>query len=145
MHEIQKAYEENPFFDENNVLNFSIIVTYPEFQQMDFIQKARETDLLKDHLLEILKNPLPWDEKKYYSYDNCVAFVELNCVTPLYRFDKHTNYQDGYKRVNRNRPLSETLTLNGYVLPFLLEIFVVSKVSPFIDKFMTEFEIIMKS
>jgi tetratricopeptide (TPR) repeat protein len=142
IHEIPKAHEHDPYFDASGILHFSTIISYPEFSQMDFIKTTTEVDLLKDHLLEIFKTDLPWDQKKHYSYDNCIALVELNCTTPLYKLDKHTNFREGFKRVNRNKPMLEILTMNGYVMPYLLEIIVVSKVSPFFDKYMSEIEII---
>jgi len=144
VHEIPQAYENDPHLDEDGDLNFTTLVTYPEFRQMDVIQKTKETDLLKTHLLEILKNDLPWDENKFYTYDNLIVLVELNSTKSYYKLDSHTNYQEGFKRVSRNKPISEILKLNGYVMPSLLEIVVLSKASPYLQKFMEENEIVKK-
>jgi hypothetical protein len=35
---------------------------------------------LEDHLKEVFKDKLPWDEKGYYKYDDLAAFVEVIAI-----------------------------------------------------------------
>ena len=54
------------------------------------------------------------------------------------------NYERGYLRVGRKKKISDVLKTDGYVMPFILEVYVMSKASPFFEKFISEFDIIRK-
>lgn len=60
----------------------------------------------------------------------------------MYKSSNHTNFERGFLRVGRRKQLSELLKIDGYVMPYVLEINVLSRASPFFDKFMKDFDII---
>ena len=60
----------------------------------------------------------------------------------MFKSPNHSNYEKGFLRIGRKKQLSEILKINGYVMPFILEIHVLSKASPFFDKFMKDFDIV---
>jgi len=142
VHEIPDAYKTDPYPDSENELRFSVILTYIEFNQIDFIQDVSENDLLTDHLKEIFKEKLPWDDKGFYEYKDLAIFVELNSVEPMFKSQNHTNFERGFLRIGRRKRFSDIFRINGYVMPFVLELYVLSKASPFFDKFMKDFDIV---
>jgi len=63
-------------------------------------------------------------------------------VEPMFKSPHHTNYERGFLRIGRKKSFADIFRINGYVMPFVLELYVLSKASPFFDKFMKEFDII---
>jgi len=141
IHDIPHSHQMDPFVDKDGVLKFSVIVSYVEFHQMDFIQQATENDLLSDHLKEIFKENLPWDGQGHYNYKDLIVFVELNCVDPKYRSPYHSNYEKTFFRIGKRAKFSDILRVNGYVMPYVLELYVLSKSSPFFEKFLKEYDV----
>lgn len=54
------------------------------------------------------------------------------------------NYEKGYLRVGRKKKIVDILKTDGYVMPFVMEVYVMSKKSPFYEKFLSDFDIIKK-
>ena len=65
------------FVDKDDVLHTPILVIYPEFNQSDFIQDSRESDILKDHIMALLEEGLPWDTNKTYDIDSLEVYIEV--------------------------------------------------------------------
>lgn len=59
----------------------------------------------------------------------------------MYKSAKHTNYDRAFYRVSRKKKFSDLLKTNGYVMPYAMEIYVLSRASPFFAKFLKEFDI----
>jgi hypothetical protein len=62
----------------------------------------------------------------------------------MYKSAYHTNYEVGYYRVSKTKPIANILKVNGYVMPFVLEVHVLSKKSPFYEKFIKESDFVRK-
>eukprot|EP00331_Platyophrya_macrostoma_P005015 CAMPEP_0176419550 /NCGR_PEP_ID=MMETSP0127-20121128/8111_1 /TAXON_ID=938130 /ORGANISM="Platyophrya macrostoma, Strain WH" /LENGTH=385 /DNA_ID=CAMNT_0017800043 /DNA_START=13 /DNA_END=1170 /DNA_ORIENTATION=- len=142
IHEIPDAYKLDPYLDEEKHLHFSVCVSYPEFSQMDFIKDAKDSDIIKDHLKEILKSGLPWDEKGHYNMKSIEVYLEMNTTAPLHSSDNHTNFQQAYLRISRKNTFEQVLKLNGYVMPHLIDLIIISRESDFYKKFKEDNEFI---
>jgi len=135
--EIPLAYNQLLWIDEENQIHTPIVIYYPEFQQMDLIQDSLEGDKIYDHLANLLENGLPWDTKGHYSnFKDLNVFIEINTGKPLYmlkRNKKHDEY--GFKRLKMDETVGTLLKNPDYIVPMVLEIYVLSERSHFFDCF----------
>lgn len=131
----------SPVFEvKNNKLVTSVIVFYPEFQQMDFIQEALEDDLLFNHVASVLEEGLPWDSNRHY-----LDPADVNVYLLLQRRELFTGFQCEFSdqrlhKVDKKSTVLEALKTKNYVVPLCLEVFIVSKKSAFEGHFVSKYE-----
>lgn len=117
-----------------------MLIYYPEFNQTDFIQECHEKDLLVEHLSEIFKEKLPWDDKNYYKdWQNLKYFIQIKGADPYYILknnDPNKFSQTGFTNININENLINIMKIEGHVIPMMLEIYVLSEKSPFFNIFL---------
>eukprot|EP01016_Furgasonia_blochmanni_P050748 TRINITY_DN7892_c0_g1_i9.p1 TRINITY_DN7892_c0_g1~~TRINITY_DN7892_c0_g1_i9.p1 ORF type:complete len:308 (-),score=50.01 TRINITY_DN7892_c0_g1_i9:16-939(-) len=111
---IPESYKMEISFDKDNYLHTSIAIVYPEFSQMDFIQDAVEDDTLGDHLVEIFKEPLPWDQGRNYSITSIEVYVELLSVKPLKPY-KSKHPERSFKRIDLKSSILDVLKTEDYI------------------------------
>lgn len=94
-----------------------------------------------DHLVEVFQNGLPWDANKdYVSFDRLKCFIHLNSTSAFYKlkgFDpqKYDPQVQTFKSINAKLSIREILQIPGHVIPMVLEIYVLSEKSKFLDMF----------
>jgi len=102
---------------------------------------VNENDILLDHLLEVFKTGLPWDNNQdYSSIDRLKCFIHLNSTVPYYKlkgFDPKMfdNQIQTFKVVEMKSSIAKVMGIQGHVIPMVLEIYIVSEKSKFFDVF----------
>jgi hypothetical protein len=120
----------------------SMIIFYPEFSQLDFIEQAGETDCVFDILAEPLSSGLPWDDNKYY---NDFASLKVFVVVANREALNASNFEPLPKNLNRlveinpTQKVIDVLTIKEYVVPKILELYVLSTRSPFYKHFVGQY------
>jgi len=135
--EIPLAYNQLLWVDKENQVHTPIVVYYPEFQQMDLIEDAREGDRLVDHLYKLFENGLPWDTQNHYrNFKDIHAFIEINTGKPLYALKRTKNHDEsGFKKLRVEDTVGSTLKNPDYIVPMVLEVYIMSERSHFFDIF----------
>lgn len=120
----------------------SMILFYPEFSQLDFIEQAHESDYVFDILAEPLSGGLPWDENKYYNdFSSLKVFVVAANRDAL----NDANFEPLPKNLNRlveiipTQKVIDVLTIKDYVVPKVLELYVLSTRSKFYNHFVGQY------
>lgn len=118
----------------------SILVFYPEFQQVDTIQEASEDDSLFGHIASVLEEGLPWDANRNY-----LDPADVNLYLLLQRRELFTGTQCEFTdqrlfKLDRKASVLEALRTKNYVVPGCLEVFLVSSKSPFEKHFLSKYE-----
>lgn len=120
----------------------SMIIFYPEFSQLDFIEQTNEGDFVFDILAEPLSSGLPWDENKYYDdFSSLKVFVVVANRDAL----NGDNFEALPKDLNRlvqittTQKVIDVLTIKDYVVPKVLELYVLSTRSKFYNHFVGQY------
>ncbi|XP_044741335.1 DNA polymerase interacting tetratricopeptide repeat-containing, protein of 47 kDa [Chrysoperla carnea] len=72
--------------NEDNLV-WPVILLYPEFKTMDFIQEFNETSTFEDHLSEILIIPPEWDYDRKYHLNNIRIYFENKAKQKMIHVD----------------------------------------------------------
>lgn len=138
-----KQYISDPIVDEDNLLYFPFLLLYPEYGQIDFIQRVCENDELIKHLEVILPSssnnsnntPVPWDVNHVYTVDNIEVFI-LEYYTKPYSMcepgeddEKLRNHylKQHWVRIDPKCEIKEILSYPKYTIPGIPIIHIVAK------------------
>jgi hypothetical protein len=133
---------QSSFSLEGGKISTSIIIFYPEFSQLDFIQDSKENDILFDHLVAPLEGGLPWDEKQYYNdYSSLKAFIVIGKRDILNndRFNSVSIEKSKIVEVGQSQTIIEVLKTKDYIIPKVLEVYILSVKSPFYAHFISQY------
>lgn len=121
------------FDEKTNKMTTPVVFLYPEFSQFDYVEHATEDKLVDEIFGEIFEAGLPWDVKGYYKFpEDIECYVVLNSVDPVIPIlDKNWNSKKGLLGISFQDTLLEVLQHNGYVMPQIPEITIVSKASAY--------------
>lgn len=113
-------YPADIFPDKDNVLHFSVMFIYEEYQQTDFIQDFRELDTFADHLAEMFPpgQYLEWDVEKKYKLNNLEIYLETNCSKPITNPRPNAPKERKLLKIRQNTTLRKVLQHEGYLFKF---------------------------
>lgn len=115
---------------------FPLVFIYPEFGQFDYVEKTEGDETLMGAFLEIFEAGLPWDDKGFYTDVNKLVFaIKLNSSTSTMKKPENWNKKDDFVFIGQDTTLLKTIQTNGYVVPSIPEIYVLSGASPFFKLF----------
>lgn len=117
-------------------LTTSIVVYYPEFQQMDFIETAGENESLWDHVGCVLEGGLPWDLQRHYLDLHKVKVYLMLQKREVFCGSQCVLEHPALAEVSPEASVLTALQTPNYVVPGCLEVFVVSVQSPFHQHFL---------
>lgn len=97
--------------------------------------------MLFDHLAEIFHGGLPWDKNgDYLALERLKCFIQLNSSPAYFKlkgFDQKNFDQQvaTFKLINMKSSIIEILKVPGHVVPMVLEVYILSEKSKFLDIF----------
>ena len=108
-----------------DMLQFPVLLLYPEAGQTDFIQTFGELDSFADHMTELYPPAgecAPWDTQGAYTIDS-IALYALPCIVPpndpkaKKAYNKRVARKIKPSRIDLSANLLTAITTTGYVLP----------------------------
>ena len=161
---IPDIYSKEIKFGDDGFMTTPLVFYYPEFEQFDYITEADEDADLEQIFGAVYADGLPWDTKGYYKFpDDLEAYIQvqnlffllnfflyinlslnkneqLNSVQPIIPiYDSKWKKDKGYLYRDWSMQLLDALATNGYIMPVIPEIIVVSKRSPFyLERFLDD-------
>lgn len=138
--EDMKQYISDPSVDSDGLLYFPFLLLYPEYSQIDFIQRVCENDELYKHLEVVLPDnnnipTAPWDVSNVYHISNIEVFI-LEYYTKPYALaepgendDKLRNHymKQHWVRIHPKCQIKDILMYKKYTIPGIPIIHIIPK------------------
>lgn len=113
-----------------------MVFIYPEFGQFDYVERNEGEETLLGSFSQIFEAGLPWDEKGFYTNATKLVFaIKLNTSKSNMKKPENWNTKDDFVFVAQDSTILKTIQTNGYVVPSIPEIYVLSGASPFFKMF----------
>ena len=121
-------------------LTTSIVIFYPEFSQLDFVQAADAAEIIGDQLAQVLDGGLPWDTEGVYGDLGeiaCYIVKERREVVNSVKVDLEAVKQARLQEINVHDSLEKIMQVEDYVVPRVLEVYLLSRKSKFHEHFLS--------
>lgn len=118
---------------------FPLVFIYPEFGQFDYVERNPGDESLIGAFTEIFEAGLPWDNHGFYKNASKLVFaIKLNSSTTTMKKPEGWNIKDDYVFIGQDTSILKAVQTNGYVVPSIPEIYVLSAASPYFNVFRKE-------
>ncbi len=87
-------------------LSIPVLFAYPEFSQMDMVDRTVENEKIRVYAGQLFESPLPWDQKHEYTIESYELFCELS-EKMVMKIPKQAKIEEIAKRV----PMKEALEI----------------------------------
>lgn len=148
--EKHEIYNREIVIDSSDRIVTSLVFIYPQFGQFDVVEDVSEDTSLVESVKKVVAGGLPWDSNaEYVDFGEMEFYVLLNKQSALNEFrdvsqhDQKVSLHQLDKLMIVNGTLLQIMQIEGFVIPSVPEIIVVSKKSSYYDHFLANFEKIL--
>lgn len=137
--DIEKQHKPQFILSDGKIVT-SLMIYYPEFQQMDFVMTANEDDYLFELIWGVTEQGLPWDVKKQYVNPESLRFFVMLEKREMFTGTQSKQVHQCLSEIDVNKTILEILQTPDYVVPGHLEIYMLSIESIFYKHFLETYK-----